>query len=161
MCLYKRIIRGGANKKTAITNCLKTSGNDITCYKVIKRNHNWFPFSGVTPYRYTPVSLKMLLGRENLSSGYSGSELISKLISSTEVIDYSGEDFTYVFGEGLIHTFKKRDDAFPETYGCRGENFDIWECIIPAGVQYVEGNVNEEYEGYGSAEIKFIRRIRK
>lgn len=162
MCLAKSTVY--VNKREDIKKFLKTSPQDIVCYKFLKRKHRWWPFSAITPYRDEPINFITLKGLKNFSSGFSGEKLLDVLVDSSTSGSYRGFEkdlnITYVIGEGLIHTFKKYYDVKGIDPSCWDKKIDIWECVIPAGTQYIEGNAPGFGECYGSTEIKFIRRVK-
>lgn len=135
MCFFSRTKR------------FKVANRDITCYKVLSIPESYFV--GInedlkTPCTDTPVSKDIWTGKSLfLASG----EFQAKI----ETHNYKP---FYVITSGVIHTFKYSFEAKKWL----GEESVLFECIIPKGTRYIEGD--DGYNScYVSEKIKFVKKI--
>lgn len=128
---------------------LRKAKRDIICYKVLEhiidKDLTIEIFN--TPCTKTFVDIK-----ENFKA--TGIELIS--------VDY---DETIMYSMGFIHTYKNIKDAihYIEAINSLTSNlntrYEIYKCIIPKDIIYVEGKTANDRSSYASKEIKFIEEI--
>lgn len=128
------------------TKRFKVAEIDITCYKILSIPENYFV--GInedlkTPYTDTSVSKDIWSGKSPfLASGKFQTEKT-----------YIGKSL-YLITSGVIHTFKYSFEAKK----CLGEESVLFECIIPKGTRYIEGD--DGYNScYVSEKIKFVKKI--
>ena len=135
MCFYSRTKR------------FKIAERNITCYKMLSIHESYFV--GInealkTPYTDTAVSKDIWSGKSPfLASG--------KFQAKIETHNYKP---FYTITSGVIHTFKYSFQAKK----CLGEDSVLFECIIPKGTRYIEGD--DGYNScYVSEKIKFVKKI--
>lgn len=137
MCLYSRTKR------------FKVAERNITCYKMLSIPESYFV--GInealkTPYTDTVVSKDIWSGKSLFSA--SGKFQAEKIESGVD------KGF-YKITSGVIHTFKYSFQAKK----CLGEDSVLFECIIPKGTRYIEGD--DEYSScYASEKIKFVKKFK-
>lgn len=135
MCFYSRTKR------------FKVAERNITCYKMLSIPESYFV--GInealkTPYTDTAVS-------KDIWSGKSPFLAYGNFQAKLETRNY--EPF-YIITSGVIHTFKYSFEAKK----CLGEESVLFECIIPKGTRYIEGD--DGYNScYVSEKIKFVKKI--
>lgn len=130
------------------TKRFKIADRNITCYKKLSIPENYF--IGInevlrTPCTNTPVTKDIWSGKTPfLACGY----------FQPEKIESGVDKGFYIITSGVIHTFKYSFQAKK----CLGEDSVIFECIIPKGTRYIEGD--DGYNScYASEKIKFVKKI--
>lgn len=121
--------------------------NDIVCYKILEKTKDKkYPYK--TPYRQTPINREIINGTQEFI-GLGNRNKKQHLLTTTMV------------SEGYIHTFKYFLIAIEE---CKylskyGDEYCLYECIIPKGTKYYEGFDAQVRTTYASEKIKFIEKI--
>lgn len=130
------------------SNKLKISGKDKTCYKIVKFVQRGY----ITPEQETII----IESPKNKGIPY-GTEFVAQGEVKADI--YGFEDFC--FGNGLIHTYKWKDSAKQIIRDCYSSdrNIELYECIIPKGIEFIEGKSNNIKRSYASKKIIFIKRI--
>lgn len=129
------------------TKRFKVAERDITCYKMLSIPEGYFV--GInealkTPYTDTPVSKDIWSGKSLfLASG--------KFQAKIETLNYKP---FYTITSGVIHTFMYSFEA--KKY--LGEDSVLFECVIPKGTRYIEGDDGHN-RCYVSEKIKFVKKI--
>lgn len=153
MCLYSKSNKPNVAKKP------------ITCYKILKGKYAY-----ETPFMGWAVVDDIIEGKRNFK--VPDKDVFGRLHTIEKTYNpYDGGDLYQIKG-GYIHCFaniqkaKKAEKEYKEYFGAYEEyveaykefrNLSIFECEIPAGVEYYEGL---EYNGTICAkEIRFIRKI--
>lgn len=130
------------------TKRFKVANRDITCYKVLYIPQSYFV--GVnevlkTPCTDTDVSKDIWSGKlPFLAYGKFQAEKIESGICKG----------LYMITSGVIHTFKYSFEAKKGLV----EDSVLFECIIPKGTRYIEGD-NGYDSCYVSEKIKFVKKI--
>ena len=137
MCFYSQTKR------------FKVADRDITCYKMLSIPESYFV--GVnealkTPYANTVVSKDIWSGKLPFTAcGKFQAEKIESGICKG----------FYTITSGVIHTFKYSFQAKK----CLGEDSVLFECVIPKGTRYIEGD--DGYSScYASEKIKFVKKFK-
>lgn len=139
--------------KTSVCSVAK---NGIKCYKVVL----WHDGKFTTPHQKTQIQKIVVDGKMPFfADGEKG----------IEGIDYSPDDTNaspnkYAIGNGFIHTYKSLTSAWllithiqfimHAEYVCR-----IFECEIPKGTKYYEGEDGFHEAAFASEKINFIKEI--
>jgi hypothetical protein len=129
------------------TKRFKIADRDITCYKVLSIPESYFV--GInevlkTPYTNTAVPKDIWSGK---------SPFLAHGIFDAEKIESGIFKGLYMITSGVIHTFMYRFGA--KKY--LGEDSVLFECIIPKGTRYIEGD--DGYNScYVSEKIKFLKK---
>ena len=142
----------------------KTAKDDVICYKVlVKRSFDTVK----TPYTKTNVRSEILSGKEDFcafSFNNSGMPIVMKRADNKYQID-----------GGVIHTYAKEKIAINDARWLRKtvgeERVIIYECRIPKGCEYYEGETPvaitvfdnlKAFNGcksYASPRIRFVKKI--
>lgn len=131
------------------TKRFKIAERNITCYKVLSIPESYF--IGInealkTPYTDTVVSKDIWSGKSLFSA--SGKFQAGKIESGF----FKG---LYMITSGVIHIFKYSFQAKK----CLGEDSILFECVIPKGTRYIEGD-DGYYSCYVSEKIKFVKKFK-
>ena len=129
------------------TKRFKIANRDITCYKILSIPESYFV--GInevlkTPYTNTAVPKDIWSGK---------SPFLAHGIFDAEKIESGLYKGCYMITSGVIHTFMYNFEA--KKY--LGEDSVLFECIIPKGTRYMEGD--DGYNScYVSEKIKFLKK---
>lgn len=139
MCLYSH---------TGNFTILK-SKEDVICYKVLAVKNGAL----VTPYTHTVVNIKDIKrGKPFVAKEYKRLLKRQNKIFKDLVTDIDN------IREGAIHTYRDLEDAKYEDrdfFSYHKTNIVIFECVIPKGINYVEGYAPISRRGYCSPKIVF------
>lgn len=132
---------------------LRIAKEPIRCYKIVKSVNGKY----MTPFQDTKIPKMTMKGISRLTAEGDDMETIAQQTSEGKICATSG----------VIHTMSNMNEAVDFiTYirdRCWGLQLDgmyeIWECVIPKGVKYMEGKDGNCYDCLGSKSIKFIKRI--
>lgn len=145
MCLVIKSLDGKLKLKIAET--------DIVCYKLIMNLSSKY----ITPWQQVKIPKACIKGKDEFKA--EGELCIS---DHSNHCDISG---------GVIHTFYDEYSALkerishthPELPFSNSHIFEIWECVIPKGTEYIEGTYRNTWGGtycsYGSKSIRFVKKI--
>lgn len=146
---------------TVKTNCnelqFKTAKTDIICYKLISKNYNEeSPDSPIylTPFKKARIPDECLCCDEWEDNDVFEAQGEEEIICDRSLVD--PEQNIFEIGEGFIHTYRNNYDAVENINSLFHE---VWRCVIPKGVKYVEGKSGYYYPSYASKSIKFICRL--
>ena len=128
----------------------KVAKKPITCYKVLIKDNSFCAkilgdYSYMTPYRRYPVEDGIIDGKINMIAR--GDNYVN------EIYDNTGEKAMYAISGGYIHCYSDLNKASDDPWGST-DGF-VFECEIPAGVEYYTG-LNKKI---CAKEIKFIKKI--
>ena len=132
------------------TSVYSVAKNDISCYKVLL----WCDGEFMTPYQKTFIPIKV---REGIIPFFAdGVQSIEKSYCPDGTLSES-----YVIGRGFVHTYKSLISAcylkkhleiiYPNSV------WAIFECEIPKGTKYYEGEDDFYEEAFASEKIKFVK----
>jgi len=144
------------NTKTSV---YSVAENDIKCYKVLLLCDGEF----MTPYQKTPIRKIVVDGKTPFFAD--GEKSIKGMdYNSDNTSVYDAFSNKYVIGNGFIHTYKSLTSAWylknhiefihPKYVCC------IFECEIPKGAKYYEGEDDFYEVAFASEKIKFIKEIK-
>jgi len=134
---------------TTKTSVCSVAESGIKCYKLLL----WGDGEFMTPYLKTQIQKNVVDGKMPFFAD--GEKSI--------IIDYSSDGSNkYFIGNGFIHTYKSLTSALllmshivliiPKKYVCR-----IFECEIPKGAKYYEGEDDYYEAAFASEKIKFVK----
>lgn len=136
---------------TTKTSVCSVSEKEIKCYKVLL----WDEGIYVTPYQKTYVPK---LVREGNIPFFADGEINIGLDYCEETLSDS-----YLIGKGFIHTYKYLGSAFDFKKHLEimhsGHVFGIFECEIPIGTKYYEGQDDFFESSFASEKIIFKKQL--
>jgi len=130
------------NTKTSVCSVAES---DIKCYKVLLWNDGKF----MTPYQKTQIQKIVVDGKIPF---FADGEI--------DITVFDGSN-NYAIGKGFIHTYK----SLPSAWSLKNhigfinpENiYRIFECEIPKGTKYYEGEDDFYEAAFASEKIKFVK----
>lgn len=137
---------------TTKTSVFSVAENNIKCYKVLL----WCDGEFMTPYQKTPIRKIVLDGKIPFFAD--GVQSVEKAYCPDGTLSES-----YVVGRGFVHTFKNLASAYMFTKHleviyppciCA-----IFECEIPIGTKYYEGQDDFFKESFASEKIMFKKQL--
>lgn len=140
----------------------KTAKQDIICYKLIFKKYN--EESPDSPIYLTPFK-KARIPDSCLWCGAWEDNAVFEAQGEEEIMCdqsiFNPKENIFEIGGGFIHTYKNDYDAIDHMCSTQQSLFygEIWRCLIPKGVKYVEGRCGDDTPGYASKSIKFICRL--
>lgn len=149
MCLIVKVSEEGLEEGKIIpVKYIKESDGRITCYKIVRKVGKKY----ITPFQETKINWPTMHG-------------ITRFKAKGEKMDdehhlvYGGEMAVY---SGVIHSMRRLKDAEGFTDYIRNNSeweIEIWECVIPRGVKYMEGEDSNGCACYGSESIRFVKKV--
>ena len=128
---------------TKQSKAIKTD-RDITAYKVIQLNGLFRS----TPFMNALIEDSVILGEQ--------------AFKDKNMVHKSTYGKACRISKGVIHTYALAKSAIEMVeYLMRffGGNYEIYECIIPKGTSYYSGYDESLKKGYGSKQIRFVKRL--
>lgn len=143
---------------TVKTNCneppFKTAKTDIICYKLISKRYNEDSPEYLTPFKKTRIPDECLSCDEWEDNDVFEAQGEEEIACEQSIFNYKENIFG--IGGGFIHTYKNNYDAADHMSSFHHE---VWRCVIPKGVKYVEGTCGDYFPSYASKSIKFICKL--
>lgn len=128
----------------------KIAKEDIVCYKLM---HYLGGDEWRTPYQNFLVVLDVIEGKKDFCAD-DGEDL------PKDITPNMSSNIFYV-GGGYIHTYASEIDAKVEKnqYPTNYLHLSVFECIIPKGTKYLEGQDCDYMHEYASERIRFVKKI--
>ena len=142
--------------------CLRASSNkiqkaeqDIVCYKILVKEE-MMDAQYRTPYMNFPVHNGYISGKLDF-----GAHKPTKLEEPSVIM--GRKHHKYRVAEGFIHTYANIKSAKKQALYISNfttNNCEVFECIIPKGVEYYEGIDCTLSKSYASSKIRFVNKIK-
>lgn len=141
----------------------KTAETDIHVVKIMQKKAKGYR----TPVRHHYIKKNIMSGEFPLVAVCDGFHFKGNLLGKTsfrdrfmyKIVDENAEKL-YMYGKDFIHTFPS--DA--KLKGTKNKGLEVFDCIIPAGAEYVEGECISlgpngmafKQKTYASSQIYFV-----
>lgn len=131
----------------------KVANENLKCYKILDDAGTQYK----TPWQRYFVSDDIVNGKETMKPESSSSEPENQMAMDGTIHK--------VIRDGFIHSIDVYENAvvilgiIKRMFHDLIKNPVLFECEMPSGTEYFDGVDNNQYKGFASKELKFVKRI--